>query len=59
MRLAAVQRSYPLAGESLVTSWRERADQYPDKLVKAMVQQSLNPQVLTGWAAREAHGPPR
>ncbi len=54
MRLAAVQRSYPLAGESLVTSWRERADRYPDQLVKAMVQQSLNPQVLTGWGAREA-----
>ena len=54
MRLAAVQRSYPLAGESLVTSWRERADRYPDQLVVAMVERSLNPQVLTGWAAREA-----
>jgi hypothetical protein len=54
MRLAAVPRSYPLAGESLVTAWRERADRYPDQLVVAMVQQSLNPQVLTGWAAREA-----
>ena len=52
MRLAAVQRSQPLAGESLVTSWRERADQYPDQLVVAMVERSLNPQVLTGWAAR-------
>jgi hypothetical protein len=54
MRLAAVQRSYPLAGESLVTSWRERADQYPDRLVVAMIERSLNPQVLTGWGAREA-----
>jgi hypothetical protein len=54
MRLAAVQRSQPLAGQSLVTSWRERADQYPDQLVVAMVERSLNPQVLTGWAAREA-----
>jgi Domain of unknown function (DUF4037) len=56
MRLAAVQRSYPLAGESLVTSWRERADRYPDRLVVAMVERSLNPQVLTGWGAREALG---
>jgi hypothetical protein len=54
MRLAAVQRSHPLAGESLVASWRERAGQYPDQLVAAMVEQSLNPQVLTGWGAREA-----
>ncbi len=54
MRLAAVQRSYPLAGESLVTSWRERADQYPGRLVVAMIERSLNPQVLTGWGAREA-----
>jgi Domain of unknown function (DUF4037) len=54
MRLAAVQRSYPLAGESLVASWRERAGQYPDRLVVAMVERSLNPQVLTGWGAREA-----
>jgi hypothetical protein len=54
MRLAAVQRSYPLAGEPLVTSWRERAGQYPDRLVAAMVERSLNPQVLMGWGAREA-----
>jgi hypothetical protein len=54
MRLAAVQRSHPLAGDSLVASWRERASQYPDRLVAAMVEQSLSPQVLTGWGAREA-----
>jgi hypothetical protein len=54
MRLATVQRSQPLAGEPLIVSWRERADQYPDRLVAAMVEQALNPQVLTGWAAREA-----
>jgi hypothetical protein len=54
MRLAAVQRCHPLAGEPLIASWRERANQYPDRLVTAMVEQSLNPQVLTGWAAREA-----
>ncbi|HWG13853.1 MAG TPA: DUF4037 domain-containing protein [Streptosporangiaceae bacterium] len=54
MRLAAVQRSHPLAGQPLIASWRERADQYPDRLVAAMVERSLNPAVLTGWAARQA-----
>lgn len=54
LRLAAVQRCRPLAGEPLIASWRERANRYPDQLVAAMVEQSLNPRVLTGWAAREA-----
>jgi Domain of unknown function (DUF4037) len=54
MRLAALQRSRPLAGAQIIASWRARADGYPDKLVSAMVEQSLNPQVLAGWAAREA-----
>jgi len=54
MRLAAVQRSRPLVGAELIASWRARADGYPDKLVLAMVQKSLIPQVLTDWAAREA-----
>jgi hypothetical protein len=54
MRLAAVQRSHPLAGEPLIASWRERASRYPDRLVAAMVERSLNPRVLTGWAARAA-----
>lgn len=55
MRLAAVQRSQPLAGEKLVAAWRERAAQYPDQLVAAVVEQSLSPEVLTGWGAREAY----
>lgn len=55
MRLAAVQRSQPLAGETLIASWRERAGQYPDRLVAAMIEQSLSPGVLTGWGAREAY----
>jgi hypothetical protein len=54
MRLAALQRSRPLLGAELMASWRKRADEYPDKLVSAMAGQWLNPQVLTGWAAREA-----
>ena len=54
MRLAAVQRSRPLAGAELIASWRARAGGYPDKLVSAMVAKSLSPQVLTDWAAREA-----
>jgi hypothetical protein len=54
MRLAAVQRSQPLAGEELVAAWRQRAAQYPDRLVAAVVEQSLSPDVLTGWGAREA-----
>ena len=41
-------------GEPVIASWRARADRYPAKLVAAMVERSLNPRVLTGWAAREA-----
>ena len=54
MRLAALQRSRPLLGAEMIASWRARADGYPDQLVSAMAEQSLNAQVLTGWAAREA-----
>jgi hypothetical protein len=54
MRLAALQRSRPLLGAELMASWRSRADGYPDELVSAMVERALNPQVLGGWAAREA-----
>lgn len=54
MRLAALQRSSPLAGAELIASWRARADGYPDDLVVAMVEGALNPAVLTDWAAREA-----
>jgi hypothetical protein len=54
MRLAALQRSRPLIGAKLMASWRSRADEYPDRLVSAMVGRSLDPQVLRGWAAREA-----
>lgn len=54
MRLAALQRSRPLVGAEIMASWRSRAGDYPDRLVSAMVERSLNPQVLTGWAAREA-----
>ena len=54
MRLAALQRSCPLLGAELMTSWRSRAGGYPDELVSAMVERALNPQVLGSWAAREA-----
>ena len=54
MRLAALQRSRPLLGAELITSWRARADTFPGELVAALVQQALAPEVLTGWAARDA-----
>jgi hypothetical protein len=37
-----------------MTSWRARADAFPDTLVSALVEQALAPEVLSGWAAREA-----
>ena len=54
MRLAALQRSRPLLGADLIRSWRARADSFPDGLVSALVQHVLVPEVLTGWAARDA-----
>jgi hypothetical protein len=54
MRLAAIQRSRPLLGAELITSWRARADSFPDGLVSALAQQALDPEMLTGWAARDA-----
>jgi Domain of unknown function (DUF4037) len=54
MRLAALQRSQPLIGAEMIASWRSRTGDYPDKLVSAMVEQSLDPEVLRGWGAREA-----
>ncbi len=54
MRLAALQRAHPLLGAELVAAWRGRAAGYPDTLITAMVERSLNPGVLAGWAARDA-----
>lgn len=54
MRLAALQRSRPLAGAELMAAWRARAGAFPDRLVSALVEQALAPEVLRGWAAREA-----
>jgi hypothetical protein len=54
MRLAALQRCRPLAGTEMMASWRARADTFPRKLVSALVQQALAPEVLTNWSAREA-----
>jgi hypothetical protein len=54
MRLAALQRCRPLLGAPMIESWRARAAHYPDKLAAALVEQSLAPEVLSGWAAREA-----
>jgi hypothetical protein len=54
MRLAAFQRSRPLLGAELMASWRARADTFPARLVTALVEQALAPEVLRGWAAREA-----
>jgi hypothetical protein len=54
MRLAALQRSRPLLGGDLITSWRARANRFPGELASALVQQALAEEVLTGWAARDA-----
>ena len=54
MRLAALQRSRPLAGAELMAAWRARADAFPGRLVSPLVEQALAPEVLRGWAAREA-----
>lgn len=54
MRLAALQRSCPLIGAELMSAWRARADTFPDGLVSALVARALGPEVLRGWAAREA-----
>jgi len=54
IRLAAVQRCLPLNGAELVRAWRSRAALYPDRLVQAVVEQSLDSEVLRGWAARDA-----
>lgn len=54
MRLAALQRCRPLVGMEMMASWRARADTFPRTLVSALVEQALNPEVLTGWSAREA-----
>ena len=54
MRLAALQRSQVLVGESLIESWRAHAAKYPDRLVTIMVEQALDPTVLGGWGTRAA-----
>ena len=54
MRLAAIQRSQPLAGQALIESWQDRAASSPDRLVGIMVGHALDPVALRGWAAREA-----
>jgi hypothetical protein len=54
IRLAALRRCHPLIGVELMRSWRSRAGRYPDALVAAIIEQSLDSEVLTGWAAREA-----
>jgi hypothetical protein len=53
MRMAALHRCHPLHAPELISAWRARAV-YPDTLVAAVVERSLNADVLTGWAAREA-----
>ncbi len=54
VRLAALQRSRPLLGGDLITSWRARADRFPGELARALVQRALAEDVLTGWQARDA-----
>jgi hypothetical protein len=54
MRLAALQRSQVLAGQSLIESWRAHAAKYPDRLVTIMVEQALDPSVLGCWGTRQA-----
>jgi hypothetical protein len=54
MRVAALHRCRPLHGPELVGNWRAQAAVYPGKLVTAMVERSLGPEVLRGWGNREA-----
>jgi hypothetical protein len=54
MRVAALVRSRPLHGAELIGAWRARAAVYPGKLVAAVVERCLGPDVLRGWGAREA-----
>lgn len=54
IRLAAIQRCRVLRGEALVSAWRQRAAEFPDDLVAALVAQTLSPDVLRGWSARDA-----
>ena len=49
MRVAALHRCRPLHGPELISSWGARAAVYPDKLVAAVVERSLGPDVLRGW----------
>ena len=53
MRMAALHRSRTLHGPGLISAWRARAG-YPDKLLTAVVERSLDPEVLRGWGARAA-----
>jgi hypothetical protein len=54
MRLAAFQRCRPLLGAELMASWQARAGAIPGRVVTALVEQALAPELLGGWAAREA-----
>jgi hypothetical protein len=53
-RLAAIEQCMPLRGETLVRDWQRLTREYPDRLVAAMVERALAPEVLAGWAARDA-----
>lgn len=53
-RLAAIERCLPLRGETLVRGWQQLTREYPDPLVAAVVERALAPEVLAGWAARNA-----
>jgi Domain of unknown function (DUF4037) len=54
IRLAALKRCRTLLGRELIAALRTRVALYPDELVAAVVQRSLDAEVLRGWAAREA-----
>ena len=54
MRLAAIESCVCLRGEGPTGAWRERAREYPDALVDAMVAAALRPGVLDGWESRDA-----
>lgn len=53
-RMAAIQRARPVRGGARLEEWKRRADRFPDRLVAALVGEALGPEMLSGWAAREA-----
>ena len=53
LRLAGIHHAVPLHGEELFQQWRARADHYPDALVRKVVAEALNPDVIGVWYLKD------